>query len=78
LCKGGAENKGAIDTFTERGIFGQLASWGYCVFASHYRVNAGSEGHDEVGGSDVDNMLNLIPPTGELPRANSEIWEIEG
>lgn len=26
-CRGGAGNKGAIDTFTARGIYGQLASW---------------------------------------------------
>ena len=42
-CRGGIGNKGAIDTFTARGIFGQLASWGYCVFASQYRGNAGSD-----------------------------------
>jgi dipeptidyl aminopeptidase/acylaminoacyl peptidase len=77
-CRGGAGNKGAIDTFTARGIFGQLASWGYCVFASQYRGNAGSEGHDEVGGMDVNDILNLIPLAEELPQANSEIWGIEG
>ncbi|NWF88105.1 MAG: hypothetical protein HXY50_01445, partial [Ignavibacteriaceae bacterium] len=30
-CRGGIGNNGAIDTFTARGIYGQLASWGYCV-----------------------------------------------
>ena len=60
-CRGGIGNNGAIDTFTARGIFGQLASWGYCVFASQYRGNAGGEGYDEVGGNDVNDILNLIP-----------------
>jgi dipeptidyl aminopeptidase/acylaminoacyl peptidase len=77
-CRGGAGNKGAIDTFTARGIFGQLASWGYCVFASQYRGNAGSEGHDEVGGSDVNDVLNLIRLADELPQADSTTWGIEG
>ena len=77
-CRGGAGNKGAIDTFTARGIYGQLASWGYCVFASQYRGNAGSEGHDEVGGSDVNDILNLIPLADEIPQANGNLWGIEG
>lgn len=77
-CRGGAGNKGAIDTFTARGIFGQLASWGYCVFASQYRGNAGSEGQDEVGGNDVNDILNLIPHAEELPQADKSAWGIEG
>ena len=39
--RGGIGNKGAIDSFTARGIFGQLASWGYVVFATQYRGNDG-------------------------------------
>lgn len=77
-CRGGIGNKGAIDTFTARGIFGQLASWGYCVFASQYRGSAGSEGYDEVGGNDVNDILNLIPLADELTQANSSVWGIEG
>ena len=77
-CRGGAGNNGAIDTFTARGIFGQLASCGYCVFASQYRGNAGSEGHDEVGGSDVNDILNLIPLADEIPQADKLTWGIEG
>ena len=34
--RGGIGNKGAIDSFTARGIYGQLASWGYVVFATQY------------------------------------------
>lgn len=77
-CRGGAGNKGAIDSFTARGIYGQLASWGYCVFASQYRGNAGGEGHDEVGGSDVNDVHNLIPLADEIPQANTNLWGIEG
>jgi len=76
--RGGYENKGAIDKFTARGIYGQMASWGYVVFASQYRGNAGSEGKEELGGSDVNDILNLIPLADELPFADKNNWGIEG
>ena len=77
-CRGGIGNAGAIDKFTARGIFGQLASWGYCVFASQYRGNDGGEGYDEFGGDDLNDVLNLIPLAEEIPSANNKIWGIEG
>ena len=77
-CRGGIGNAGAIDKFTARGMFGQLASWGYCVFASQYRGNDGGEGHDDFGGDDVNDILNLIPLAEEIPQANKDIWGIEG
>jgi dipeptidyl aminopeptidase/acylaminoacyl peptidase len=76
--RGGAGNRGAIDPFNAQGIYGQLASWGYCVFASQYRGNAGSEGKDEFGGSDVNDVLNLIPLAEEVEFADAKIWGIEG
>lgn len=77
-CRGGIGNAGVIDKFTARGIYGQLASWGYCVFASQYRGNDGGEGNDEFGGDDVKDVLNLIPLAEEIPQANKDIWGIEG
>ncbi len=77
-CRGGYGNAGAIDKFTARGMFGQLASWGYCVFATQYRGNDGSEGHDDFGGDDVNDVLNLIPLADEIPQADKSIWGIEG
>ena len=76
--RGGIGNKGAIDTFTARGIFGQLASWGYVVFASQYRGNDGGEGQDEFGGDDVNDVLNLIPLADEIENADTTKWAIEG
>jgi len=76
--RGGIGENGAIDQFTARGIYGQLASWGYVVFASQYRGNAGSEGKDEFGGSDVNDVLNLVPLADEVPEADTSIWGIEG
>ncbi len=77
-CRGGLGNAGAIDRFTSRGIFGQLASWGYCVFASQYRGNDGGEGHDDFGGDDLNDVLNLISLAEEIPHSNREVWGIEG
>ena len=77
-CRGGYGNAGAMDDFTARGIFGQIASWGYTVFASQYRGGGGSEGQDTFGGKDVNDVLNLIPLANELPFADSSRWAIEG
>lgn len=77
-CRGGIGNAGAIDKFTARGIFGQIASWGYCVFATQYRGNDGSEGNDDFGGDDLNDVLNLIPLAKEIPQADETIWGIEG
>ncbi len=71
-------NKGAIDSFTARGLFGQIASWGYVVFATQYRGNDGGEGQDEFGGDDVNDVLNLIPLADEIENANTSKWGIEG
>lgn len=76
--RGGYENKGAIDKFNARGIYGQIASWGYIVFASQYRGNAGSEGKEELGGRDVNDILNLIPLAAEFKFADKDKWGIEG
>ncbi len=77
-CRGGYGNAGVIDKFTARGMFGQIASWGYCVFASQYRGNDGGEGHDDFGGDDVNDVLNLLPLAEEIPQANKDVWGIEG
>lgn len=77
-CRGGIGNAGAIDKFNARGIFGQIASWGYCVFASQYRGNDGGEGQDEFGGDDVNDVLNLIPLADEIDNADKTTWAIEG
>ena len=50
---------------------GKIASWGYVVIASQYRGSEGSEGHDEFGGADVDDVLNLIPVLKLVPSADT-------
>jgi len=55
-----------------RSVFlAQVASLGYVVVASQYRGGGGSEGTDEYGGADVDDVLNLIPLLESLPYADA-------
>jgi len=74
--RGGAGAKGMIDSFAARGMFGQLASWGYVVFASMYRGSL--EGKDEVGGGDVNDVLALLSIAEEIPFVDTSRWGIEG
>jgi dipeptidyl aminopeptidase/acylaminoacyl peptidase len=76
--RGGIGDRGVIDPFTAKGVFGQIASWGYVVFASQYRGNDGGEGKDEFGGSDLNDVLNLIPLADEFDFTDIEKWAIEG
>ncbi len=76
--RGGYGDNGAIDTFNAGGFYGNIASNGYVVFASHYRGNMGSEGLDELGGKDVNDVLNLIPLADELDFADTSNWAMEG
>ena len=76
--RGGIGNRGLIDSFTARGLFGQLASWGYVVFASQYRGNDGGEGKDEFGGNDLNDVLNLTSLAKEFEFADDNRWGIEG
>jgi dipeptidyl aminopeptidase/acylaminoacyl peptidase len=61
-------NLKASDAFL---TLGRLASKGFVVVASYYRGNGGSEGREEFGGADVNDVLNLIPVLCELPRADT-------
>ncbi|MDD8025453.1 MAG: prolyl oligopeptidase family serine peptidase, partial [Acidobacteriota bacterium] len=43
---------------------------GYVVVASQYRGGGGSEGQDEFGGADIDDVLSLIPLVDSLAYAD--------
>lgn len=77
-CRGGFRNAGALDDFYAQGVLGQLAGWGYVVFQTQYRGNAGGEGDDEFGGSDLNDINNLISLANEFEFADTNIWGIEG
>ncbi len=76
--RGGYRDKGAIDRFTARGMFGQSACWGYAVLASQYRGNDGGEGKEELGGWDINDIKNLFPVAEELNFVDTANTGIEG
>jgi dipeptidyl aminopeptidase/acylaminoacyl peptidase len=47
------------------------ASEGYIVVSSWLRGHGGSEGEDEYGGADLNDVLNLIPLVRGLPQADA-------
>ena len=49
-----------------------LASHGYIVIASQYSGNAGGEGVDEMGGTDLEDVLNLQKILKKYSRANPQ------
>lgn len=70
--RGGNLKNGLIDEFLARGMFGEIASWGYVVLASDYRIC------EEFGGKDINDVLNLIPIADELPYCDSSLIGMEG
>lgn len=52
-------------------VLRRIAGWGYVVVASQYRGAAASEGADEFGGADVNDVLNLIPLLERQPEADT-------
>lgn len=70
--RGGNLEDGMIDEFLARGIFGEIASWGYVVLASQYRKE------DEFGGKDVNDVLDLIPLAESISFCDSARIGMEG
>jgi len=65
--RGGNANLGIYTDDRAAEELGMLAEWGYVAVASQYRGAGGSEGHDEFGGADVDDVLNMIPVLESIP-----------
>jgi dipeptidyl aminopeptidase/acylaminoacyl peptidase len=42
-------------------FFHRLAAEGFVILAPMYRQSDGGEGRDEVGGADVDDLMNVVP-----------------
>jgi len=70
--RGGNRDFGAITP----GIFLSRArlvtGWGYVLFASNYRGSPGSEGQDEFGGSDVNDVHSAIRVFDQLAFADRD------
>lgn len=69
--RGGNRDFGSLNEFKMVYILAKAASWGYVVIGSQYRGVDGGEGMEEFGGKDVNDVLNLIPLTHNLPNADS-------
>ncbi len=52
-------------------LFRRLARAGFVVLAPQYRGSDGGEGRDEMGGADVDDVLNLLPLAAQLPSTDT-------
>lgn len=52
--------------------FHRLASAGFVVIAPMYRGSGGAPGRDELGGADLDDVLNTISMIRQLPAANAD------
>ncbi len=70
INRGGSGDFGKI---TSENLFSNLAvmaSWGYLVIASQYSGNDGSEGKDEMGGGDIEDVLTLYQILKKYPLAD--------
>lgn len=69
--RGGYGEKYAIkDKWLFYGTISEIARAGYIVITTQYSGNGGSEGVDEMGGSDVKDILNLHTILKKYPRAD--------
>ena len=76
--RGGNRDFGALQLFKGRMkvpvayFFSQLANEGFIVIGCNYRGSGKSEGMEEFGGKDVNDVLNLIEVVKELPEADTD------
>lgn len=69
--RGGNRENGSLVVATAVQIMAPLAAKGYVVMASNYRGNSGSEGQEEFGGADVNDVANLIRSAAEFDKADN-------
>lgn len=76
--RGGNRDFGALQLFRGKAKypvafhFSRLANEGYVVIGCNYRGSGKSEGEDEFGGKDVNDVLNLIQVVKEIPKADKD------
>lgn len=70
--RGGNRDFGAITPERFLNSARRITSWGYVLFASNYRGSPGSEGQDEFGGNDVNDVHNALRVFDRLPFADGE------
>jgi len=70
--RGGNRQFGALKVFHGALTLGQIAKEGFVVIASQYRGNGGSEGQEEFGGKDVNDVTILAEVLKEIEGADTE------
>lgn len=60
-CRGGTGSYGSLPLDHPPKTLITMAKWGYVIIATQYRGGPGSDGRDEYGGKDINDVLNLIP-----------------
>ncbi|WP_190809107.1 S9 family peptidase [Flagellimonas sp. S3867] len=76
--RGGNREFGALNDLRATYILQTIASWGYVVAASNYRGGGGSEGMEEFGGKDVNDVHNLVPMLANMKGADTTRMGIYG
>lgn len=69
--RGGGQDFGGLDPWERDGFYDYLKS-GFVVIGTQYRGNDGGEGHDEEGGADIHDVLNLFPLAKSLGYADMD------
>lgn len=69
--RGGNQELGRLLVATAVEVMAPFAAQGYITIATNYRGNSGGEGKEQFGGSDVDDVINLIRSSGEYPKADT-------
>lgn len=70
--RGGNREVGALKIHHGAMTLGRIAKEGYVVIASQYRGNGGSEGREEFGGEDVNDVVILTKVLDEIECADTE------
>ena len=68
--RGGGGRFGSLTSASVFCLLSTMARWGYVVFASQYRGGIGSQGKDEIGGADLNDVLNLYPIIKSHPHSD--------
>jgi dipeptidyl aminopeptidase/acylaminoacyl peptidase len=70
--RGGNQDFGALTVGLMTAWLGEIANNGYVVLSSQYRGNGGSDGKEEFGGKDINDVLKLIDLADEMETADSK------
>ena len=73
--RGGSKEFGKLEFRQLFLIMARFAAWGFVVLGTQYSGNDGSEGRDELGGMDLDDVLNLKDTLPDLT-ASADLEDI--